>query len=323
MRTLETYFKICFGDYRITNDRIEDFTIDSIAKFEINNGDHYWDAAITDTKAVLLAFQDKKTDKTETLHDQVASTITVDEYEDKYVALVRNAVGSITSMYPKNGPVYKEFFLKPMAYYTRPKRSLITVHIDHFIERFDAHSELPGSLKQKFTDLKTEFDPARSTQVHNIASVGTLIVETSVERQDLNVQLFKNVLSVALRYPGHPEYASVYFDQSKLFHHPIITDDDIEEEDYVVSLMPNETKNSGLVNIIGKKARFVSLSGGQVQIYTVATLDHLDPGTESVTLEEDGDITMRIEQLGDDTNPYLILRNLGAEPAQVIIEWVE
>jgi hypothetical protein len=323
MKSIESMFRICFDDIAIIDDRAEDYSFDSIAKFESNNADHFWDDLITDSKNVHFKFVEKKTGKTESRHDQVASTMTVDEYENEFVALVRKSVGSVITLYDKKSPVYKEFFLKPLKYYTEPRRSLISTHIDHFITRFTAHNELPGDLKIKFTALKAAFDPARSTQVHKIATVSTLVVDTSAERQALNVRLFRNVIAVVDRYPGKPEYAAVYFDQSKLFHHAKVKDDEVVEEDFSVSMKEMETKNTGLVNIIGKTARFVSLRGGKVQIYTVASLDNLEPGSESVTLDEDGDITAKMEQLGDDTNPYLIVRNLENIEAEVIIEWVD
>ena len=67
---------------------------------------------------------------------------------------------------------------------------------------------------------------------------------------------------------------------------------------------------------------FVEMQIG-LKIIELCSLDDMEPGTEAKILESDGDAIYKMEQLGDDTNPYLIIRNLENEPAEIIIEWVE
>ena len=322
MRKHESYFEIPYEDERITDDRITDFVTDHIAKLEANNADHVFDTVIAETMAVFTQFNSKKVSKSETRAEQAASTITVDEYQKQYVELVRRTVGRVSSTYLKGTAVYKEFFPKPLTYYTNPRRPLIGEQIDHFITRLVAHPELGHDLHDAFTALKVSFGEARHAQESHKGSVKALIVGASEERKALNLQLFDNLLTIAKRYKGKPEYLKVFFDPSKLLHRAMAHQDD-ETNEFTVVLAPGETKNTGLTGIVGKKARFVNLSEVAVKVYTVASLDNLEPDARAITLDADGDMEYDIASLGAPANPYLILRNLGSEEAEVVIDWVE
>ena len=122
---------------------------------------------------------------------------------------------------------------------------------------------------------------------------------------------------------GKPEKSRLFFDSSKLYPHTKTHNVVAGDDDFSVKLAANETKNTGLTNIIGKKARFVSMKGGRVKIYTVASLDNLTQSPQSVTLEADGDFVYSMTELGSPTNAYLILCNMTNEEAEIIIEWVD
>ena len=323
MMKIETFFEDPYDDVRITDDRMEDYTIDNIAKMESNNEDHSLDTPITETKKALDIFQKKKASKSETFSEQTSSTLTVDILEDQFVDLVKRTVGTVISKYPKGSPVYKEFFTKPLKYYTKPKRALVPQHIDHFLARLKAHSEFGTEPIEAFNTIKENFEPARDIQQHKIGDVKSLITATSVERKALNLQVFDNQLVIARKYKDKPEYARVFFDTSKLFPHTKSHDLVIGDDDFSVKLAAHETKNSGLTNIIGKKARFVSLNGGRVKIYTVASLDNLTQSPQSITMEADGDLTISMTELGNPANPFLIISNQSDEETEIIIEWVD
>ncbi|MEI8202858.1 MAG: hypothetical protein WCH34_07600 [Bacteroidota bacterium] len=323
MQSIEMYFKIPYEDKEITDDRMINHVINHIANMEANNVNHLFDSRIAATKAALLLLQTKKTSKDETKTEQYSSTITVEEYKDAFVIYVRRTAGNVSATYIKGTPEYKLFFPKPLKYYTRPLRGMIGNHIDHFILRYTEHPELGTTLLDAFTDLKDAFDPASTTQQNKIAAVKSLIAVTSVERKALNHQMYSNILYFADLHMGEPQYAKVFFNQSLLFpHHPSKAEPVVEEE-FSLILQGNETKNTGLVNIVGKKARFVVIKGTNVKAYTVASLDDMEPGTEFVDLAAEADVTCDMTQLGDDNNPYLILRNLGDDEAEVVIDWVD
>ena len=315
----KTLFELFYADYKIIDRRILNYTSEQIFGMEANNTNHQFDVMLPLTKTAHLNLHVKFNLKKETRADQFGSTITVDEYEATYIANVRRAVKNVSFLYAKGTPTYKVFFPEDLVYYTNPLRDSIGDQIDHFIGKYNLHPELGAEMLDAFTDLKAAFDPARATQRSLIADVGTLITVTSTERNALNLQLQSNLLKIADMYKGQPEMANRFFKQHLLYPYHV----DHTHDEFVFTLLADETKNTGLTNIVGKKARFVLKKGSAVRIYTVASLDDMEPGDEFADLVTDDDVIYKMEQIGVDTNPYLIVRNMNADEAELIIKWEE
>ena len=313
----KTLFELFYAETRIIDKRILNYADEQVFAMEANNTNHLFDGMITPTKGASHNLRVKFNLEKETKADQFGSTITVDEYEATYVANVRRAVKNVSFLYPKGSATYKVFFPEDLVYYTKPLRDSIGDQIDHFIGKYTLHPELGAEMLDAFTDLKAAFDPARATQRGLIADVGTLITVTSTERNALNLQLQSNLLKIADIYKGQPEMADRFFKQHLLYPYHV----DHTHDEFVFTLLADETKNTGLTNIVGKRARFVLKKGSSVRIYTVASLDNLEPGDEYADLVADDDVVYKMEQIGVDTNPYLIIRNLATDEAELIIKW--
>ena len=320
MEQLETFFKICFGDIRIIDNRIDDFTTDHLAKLEANNETHEYDTMITDTTAALTEFRLKKTDKSETLADRKAATITVDQYEENFIELVRRASGTVLAQFPKSSPVYAEFFPIPLGDYTNPLRPMIGGYIDHFITRFTAHAaEFGIAMRDAFISLKASYDPARSAQEAEAAEVKSLIAETSVERDALDAQLFSNLLKLADKYKGQPEYAKVFFDTSTLFFHA--HDMFIPGVVHPISFKALQTKNSNIEGLVGSTLRLINSGLTRLQFFTESSPQNPVPGEISLTVEPGGDVTTTMADIsGSETHKYLFIKNLDAAAGDGSVE---
>ncbi len=315
----KTLFEIIYDEKAIIDSRILNYTDEEVFAMEANNTNHQFDGIIAPTKTASLKLRVKVKAKKDTKADQFGSTITVDEYEATYVANVHRVVSNVSFLYPKRSATYKVFFPEDLVYYTRPLRDLIGDQIDHFIAKYTLHPELGTEMLDAFTDLKAAFDPARTTQRGLIADVGALITATSIERSTLNLQLQSNLFIIADIYKGQPEMANRFFKQHLLYPYHV----DHTHDEFIIPLLADETKNTGLTNIVGKKARFVLKKGSAVRIYTVASLDDMEPGDEFADLVAEDDMIYKMEQIGVDTNPYLIVRNMNADEAELIIKWEE
>jgi hypothetical protein len=322
MEKLENLFKIGFDDMKITDTRIDEFTTDHIAKLEANNVAHEFDDLITNTKAAQLNFRTKTTDKSETLADRKAATITIIQYEENFIDLVKRAEGTVLAKYTKKSSVYAEFFPKPLSEYTHPPRPLIGSFIDHFITRFGAHAaDFGADLKNAFTALKASFDPARSAQETDVAEVKSLIAESSAERKALNKQLTINLLTLAIKYLGQPEYAKVYFDTSKLYYHAHEVPTPGVVHEYKFKAL--QIKNSKIEGLVGAYLRIINTGTTRLQLFTASNNWHPKPGAKSLIVNPGGDVTIAMKDIsGSDTHKYLFIFNMDAAAGDGSVETV-
>ncbi len=313
----EKYFKNLFYDSKIIDNRMKDGTEDFLVKIVTNNTDHQFDAMIADTTPIFTQFKTGLNNKSFTYSSQLSSTMTVDEIKAEYIELVRRTVGNITTFHKKKSPVYKDFFATEMKTYTQPHMDDIVDKINYFIDKYTAHPDLGTTVKLAFVDLLGVFEPARMTQQQKISTVKNLALAISDERKALNEIMFDNLLQIARMYKGKPEYSKAFFDHSKFY-----ADSHTEHDAVTVIIAPEEKKNSGEVNIVGKKARFKVIRGDNIKVYTVASLTNLVPGAQFVILNSDSDETIEMMAIGDENNPYLILFNQGSIEAEVTIDWL-
>ena len=322
MIAFDKLFLIFFDDVKITDDRMDIFSEDFLNRLITFDTAHSYTHMIDSTKSVLLNFEGKKTGKSETTSDRIASTITVGDYKSQFINLARKADANVRTLYDRNSSVYKEIFTKALTYYDKPALSKIPNFIDHFIARFTAHSELSADLLASFNDLKTSYGGARSTQVTNKDTVKDLQVATSDERKAMNLKMNQNVLQLASDFAGKPEYAKVFFDTTLLFDHPHKVGTPANTE-VNVNVKALQTKRTELKGIEGRTLRVINKSLAKLQIFSVAKTKDVTPGPKSVFVDPEGDMTFTMDKVGDPTNKYLKIKNLSNYAAQLVFMFLD
>jgi len=321
MIKLEKIFDILFDDVKITDSRILPFFGSNIIAIQLHNQGHVFDQILADSQAKKTALENKIGSKSETLTDQFSSTITVVEYESQFVDLVHTAQATVLTKCTKKSDIYKEFFPLKWDNYIQPHRDEIGNYIDHFKARFTAHtSDYGTAMITAFTNLQNSFVPARSTQVQNKQEVKTLIEETSVERENVNLQLYINLHTLALAYPGKPEMVKVFFDVSQLFPHPYGGESPIGVV-HKIKVKPGKTINTHLRGIEDKSVKIINLKKSKLAVFTVSSLKKPVVPPEAMIVAEGETKTANIDTLS--SNPkhkYLLICNLDTEIGETDVE---
>jgi hypothetical protein len=284
------------------------------------NSTHQWDAQIAALQASLQALQTKYDDKATTRADQYQSSVSVENYLAHYVEIVKRARGNVTSKYPVKSAEYKGFFPLKWSDYTKPLRPKIGFFIDFFIDRYGNHQELGTDVLNDLITLKNNYNPARALQVQNMSNVSSLIDEESTERHDLNIELYKCVYTLALAFPGQPEKAALFFDESKLYPHSHATQSTLGVP-HTLSYKPLEISNTGLRGIVGLSARIINSSNCRLKIFTVSSLKNLMISDLAALVDPYADVTLDLATIGKKAdNKYLVIANLDAATCSISVE---
>jgi len=321
MDIFERLFGVILNEYRISDDNLESYTLDFIARLQANNSSHDWDTMITATQAALTQFQNSKGSKKDTKMLRTSKTNIVVSIEKQYVDLVRQAQATVLTKYKKSDAIYDEFFTKNITYYTRPKRSLINENISHFITCFTAHtSDFGSTMTTAFTNLLVLFNPARTQQENQIGLVKSKIVETFDERTALCIQLQSNIYTLSLKYMGKLKFIDVYMDRSKLYSHEHIV---VEPgKVHIIKIKALKTKNSGIKGLEGMTLRVISIKG-RVVLWSATSVNKPTMPPQAVSLFQGGDSTVKMPAIGKSPNAkYLMIKNLDSFEAEVTVEIV-
>ena len=121
------------------------------------------------------------------------------------------------SKFPKGSAAYTEFFPLGLNYSNKARLGQVPALLDRLITAADKHKTTLGpELLAEFTALKATYNGARDGQVEAKGDLAQARADLATTRTALELQLGKNILTIALHHLGHPERAADYFNQSLL-----------------------------------------------------------------------------------------------------------
>jgi hypothetical protein len=326
MNILKNILRNIFRRKRITKTRLRACGQNHIEVLNGKNDAGQFDTMISQTTDTYIKFFGKLTGEASDLAIQKAKTQIVDSIMLQFEKKVRRDYPLITSKYFNDTPEYTEFFPGGLTEFNRITKEKFEIICNRFLGTLNTYQGgvLTPQMVTDYTAIRDNYVSAHAVQTDKKSDVKTFRLEGKVARLAFENQLYKNLHNLAAMYCETPELVYEFFDTTLLFPHTHHEDDDTIDEEFSVELQTHETKNSGLTNIVGKKARFINLTDAKVLIWTVASLDNLEPSATALTLDADGEVEVLLSELGGPDFPFLILRNLSDElEAEVVIEWVE
>jgi hypothetical protein len=285
-----------------------------------------YDTLISALTNAYIAFFGKLTGEITDLAIQKAKTMIVDNIMRQFEDKVHRDYMVIGSKYYKDTAEFIEFFPNGLDEYSKITKSSFEGIITRFIAALTSHQGgvITALMLADYTAIKNNYVSAHALQSDKKSDVATNRIEGKLKRVDMENELYLALLTITSEFYTTPEVIKEYFKTDLLYPHTHHAEDETEDEEFSVTLEPLQTKDSGLTNITGKKALFTNISEAKAQVYTVASLDDLEPGAMAKTLEPDDELEILISALGDATNPFLIIRNLSDElEAEVVIEWID
>ena len=326
MNILKNILRNIFRRKRITKTRLRVFGQNHIETLNGKNDAGQFDTIITETTDVYIKFFGKLTGEASDLAIQKAKTQIVDTIMMQFEKKVRRDYPLITSKYFNDTPEYTEFFPYGLTEFNRITKEKFEIICNRFLGTLTTYQGgvLTPQMVIDYKAIHDNYVSAHAVQTDKKADVKTFRLEGKEVRIKFENQLYKNLHTLAAMFCENPDMVYEFFDTTLLFPRTQHEDDDNGGDEYSAVLEPSETKDSGLTNIVGKTARFINVGESQVMVYTVASLDNLDPSPTAKTLEPDDEVEIPLSELGAPDFPYLILRNLSDTlEAEVIIEWVE
>ena len=221
MKNLHNWLEIPFNDPSISMDELLAFTTDNIQRMTANNTGGFLTARITATSAALTPVSNAFTDDQTKLGLRKARKAAKDSFRTTLPASVATIASVVIGKYGLNSTVLTECFPQGRAIFSSCTDDKVTNHLQTLIVALTAHqADLGAQVVTDATALKTAWLAVYSASEVSTGSKTTTEAAKRTARAGLQLELFKNLLTIALQFPGQPEQLDLYMQQSLLEDHP-------------------------------------------------------------------------------------------------------
>lgn len=172
---------------------------------------------ITETETVFNDWKTSTEIKATEKAQKEGKTISVNQSFEDMKSFISVKEGVIADKFPKGSPVYEEFFPLGLSEYSRLNKKNANNIFKRFISTLEIHKDV--FAPEMFTEATEKYNTLISLRQAQLQKIGKVIDEISVagsKRYALEVQLYKNLLTLLLINAEHPEKAEIYFDESIL-----------------------------------------------------------------------------------------------------------
>ena len=228
MQNLTTFFRNHFDTKEISDDKLKKFTEDHIQKMISNNTTAEYDTLITDTSTAYTTYYGAISDEGARYALQQALTAQMNNTVEAFKKAVSQKEGIIRGTFGKDNPTYQQFFPFGVGEYSHANLADIERLMDQFLLAINDHiAELSIAFQTEFQGYKSAYMSARESQLLKKAEVTDLKSASSIKRDVVEVQLMKNLLTIAAKFVGQEEMLNDFFDQSIIRRKQ---SEDVEEE---------------------------------------------------------------------------------------------
>ena len=228
MLNFKSFFKNHLNTPQISDDKLKKFTEDHLQRLVSNNSGSEFDTLIADTTTAYTTYYGAISDEGARYALQQALTKAMNNTVEAFKNAVSQKEGIIRGTFGKDAPAYQEFFPFGVTEYTHANLADIERLMDQFLTAANAHSAEVGiPFITEFQNYKSAYVSAREAQLLKKAEVTDLKSASSVKRDVVEIQLMKNLLTIALKYVGNEEMCNDFFDQSIIRRKQ---NEDVEEE---------------------------------------------------------------------------------------------
>lgn len=215
MINLKMFFKNHLDTDRISDGNMKKFTEDHLQRLAANNPGGIYAALIAATTTAYNNYFGLMSDEDLAFANQQANTIAMKNVFDEFKKAVSQKEGLIKAQWGKASPEYQSFFPLGLSEYSKANLANILVLMTRMESLTAGHSAVLGAtLAAQFADIKARFITARDAQLLKKGEVSGHKEATANTRDELEVQLMKNLMTIALDNIGNENIVTVYFTQS-------------------------------------------------------------------------------------------------------------
>lgn len=217
MYDLHKPFNNPFDDPSIGMDGLTSFTTDTLGRMTNNNTGGFLTARITATQSALgtvnTAFQSDQGKLGERKTSKQAKTA----YRATLSAGASKIQTALENKYGKKSPMLPTFFPNGLTKFNRVADDQVTNAWVTLIAALTAHqAELGAPIVTDATTLKNGWVAVYTPSENASGAKDSTKEAKKAARQALQLELFKNWLTIALQFPRQPEMLDVYMQQSLL-----------------------------------------------------------------------------------------------------------
>jgi hypothetical protein len=215
MLNLRKFFEILFNNPKISDDALRVFAEDHLQRLVANNdGGGYTTMIAATEQAVTDYFGSISSEDTATA---IRGSLT--KARDAVIASFQKAVrrreGRIRDTFGEDSPQYLEFFPQGLTEYAHATLGTTATLIDRLVNATTKYSaQLGQPMVDEFTALKTNYASAQREQAKKKGEVTSQKTTTSTNRDEVELQLMDNLLTLAKEFKGNPDRGMDFFDQS-------------------------------------------------------------------------------------------------------------
>ena len=309
MINLNVFFKNHFDTTFISDENLRKFADINLQRLTTNNPGGIYTGLITDTGIVYLAYFGAIGDEAVRTAVKEGTTVELNIAVENFKHDVSQKEGIIRGIYGVDSGTYQEFFPQGLTAYSNADLGNIHSFTQIMMDAATAHAvDVGAPFVTLFTDYHNDILAKRQAQLVLMGEVEGKKDVTEASRNAVEVQLMKNLLTIAVNNIGNFSAVDTYFDQSF-----IQRGGGADSEQFDVDVTIGETKNI-VENTFAEDDEITIENTGTGDLdFGLMNLigDVVAPGT-GVTVAAGTSQTVTASQLGDVANHFLNVTNNGA-----------
>jgi len=286
MRDLRVFFINVFNSSRISDDKLRQFANAVLQRLIANNDNNQYDALIAGLTSAYNEYFGNITDEDTAYALQQSRTIAVDNIIKNFKSMVSQKSGIIKGTYGETSEEWQEFFPQGLTEFNRANKSNIMTLMTRMVNASTAHL---ADLGQPFVDIWTAFQQsyqtARNAQLQQIGLVKDEKTETADTRDDVELELMRILLTIALENIDNPVNGMKFFPQEIIRSRD---SNEIEITGKVTDSGTNQPLANVLIAIAALGLSTVTNANGEFTLRV--------PGSEAGTLELSASLENYIDQ---------------------------
>lgn len=212
---METFFKNHFNTSKISDDNMRKFAEIHLQRLAAKNGGGEFTTMITDTTTAYTNYFGSITDEDTKFAVQQGLTIAVNNAVENFKKAVSQKEGLVRAMFGKDAPEYQEFFPLGVTEYSKATLQNVEMLMNRFVTAANKFAvQLGAALETEFQGYLTAFTTARTSQLLKLGEVADAKTDASFKRDDVEIELMKNVHLIGAMFVGDINTCMDFFDQS-------------------------------------------------------------------------------------------------------------
>ncbi len=211
-----------FDDPDISMDELLAFTTDHLQRLTGNNPGGIYTARLTATNTALAVVNSAFADDQSKLGLRKARKQAKDAFRKTLLKSIGKLAGAVEAKFGEGSPEFTECFPQGRTVFSKCSDDQLANYLQTIITGVTLHvAQLGAPVVTDATALLTGWNAVYSGSESSTGAKTTTQAAKAAARAALQLELFKNLLTIALNNPRQPDQFDMYMQQSLLEDHPV------------------------------------------------------------------------------------------------------